>query len=141
MTRFLRLLLLSALLTFSTAQAQNKPVNLAYSVSMEAAAEHLYHVELTSKSPAKTLDFKMCAWTPGYYQLLDFAGAVQDFQVQDAKGNILKWEKPGKDIWRVHNDQGAAIKISYNVKATIPFVGNVYLDETRGYITPGGLFM
>jgi predicted metalloprotease with PDZ domain len=23
----------------------------------------------------------------------------------------------------------------------VPFVGNVYLDETRGYITPGGLFM
>jgi len=141
MSLLLRLSLLSVFLTFSTLKAQEKPTNLAYSVSMERAPEHLYHVELTSTNSAKILDFKMCAWTPGYYQLLDFAGAVQDFEVQDAKGSTLKWEKSAQNSWRVYNDQGGTLKISYNVKAVVPFVGNVYLDENRGYITPGGLFM
>jgi predicted metalloprotease with PDZ domain len=45
-----------------------------------------------------------------------------------------------KYLARLH-DRPGAVKISYDVKAVVPFVGNVYLDETRGYITPGGLFM
>jgi predicted metalloprotease with PDZ domain len=76
------------------AAAQQKAANMQYTVSMENAAAHLYHVELTNHTPGKTLDFKMCAWTPGYYQILDFAGAVQDFKVTDNKGGVLNWEKP-----------------------------------------------
>lgn len=133
--------LFPAFLLFTiTANAQQKSPNLQYAVSMEKAADHLYHVELNSTAPGKTLDFKMCVWTPGYYQLIDFAGAVQNFTATDSKGTTLKWEQPLKSVWRVHSNSGP-IKISYDVKATVPFVGNVYLDETRGYITPGGLFM
>jgi predicted metalloprotease with PDZ domain len=121
--------------------AQQKKVNMEYAVSMENAAAHLYHVELTDKTPGNILDFKVCAWTPGYYQILDFAAAVQNFQVTDSKGEPLKWDKLSKNIWRVYNTKPGAVKISYDVRAVVPFVGNVYLDETRGYITPGGLFM
>jgi predicted metalloprotease with PDZ domain len=140
--KILRKLLLLAFLSLHFAvQAQQKQVNMQYAVSMEKAADHFYHVELTSKAQGKTLDFKMCAWTPGYYQLLDFAGVVQNFNVTDAKGTELKWEKSSKNVWRVYRNNTGVVKVSYDVKATIAFVGNVYLDETRGYITPGGLFM
>ncbi|AYL96103.1 M61 family metallopeptidase [Mucilaginibacter celer] len=118
-----------------------QPANMQYSVSMENAAGNLYHVELTNKTHLKTLGFKMCVWTPGYYQLIDFAGAVQNFTVTDAKGAALKFDKPNKDTWKVANPTAGDVKISYDVKAVVPFVGNVYLDETRGYVTPGGLFM
>jgi predicted metalloprotease with PDZ domain len=140
MKTLLKLLLAAFLLFGTTVNAQHKQANLQYTVSMEKAADHLYHVELNSTAPGKTLDFKMCVWTPGYYQLIDFAGAVQNFTVTDSKGATLKWEQPSKNIWRVYSNN-APVKISYDVKATVPFVGNVYLDETRGYITPGGLFM
>ena len=134
-------LLLPAFLLFTLAtNAQQKQANLQYTVSMEKAVDQLYHVELNSTAPGKTLDFKMCVWTPGYYQLIDFAGAVQNFTATGSKGAALKWEQPSKSVWRVHNNN-KPVKISYDVKATVPFVGNVYLDETRGYITPGGLFM
>jgi hypothetical protein len=53
-------------------RAQQLPVKMQYTVSMERAADQLYHVELTCRVKAKTLDFKMCAWTPGYYQIMDF---------------------------------------------------------------------
>jgi len=133
-------LLLSICLFSAVAFGQQKPVNMQYTVSMEKASEHLYHVELTSTSPGKVLDYKMCVWTPGYYQLIDFASAVQNFSVVNSKGAAVKWEQPSKATWRVYSNN-ATVKISYDVKATVPFVGNVYLDETRGYITPGGLFM
>lgn len=137
-----RLLFLYPCLFFIiAANAQQKPVNMQYAVSMEKAADHLYHVVLNCKTVGKTLDFKMCVWTPGYYQLIDFAGAVQNFEVVDDKDAAVKWDKPSKNVWRVYNSHGGSLKISYDVKAIVPFVGNVYLDETRGYITPGGLFM
>ncbi|MDN3582684.1 M61 family metallopeptidase [Mucilaginibacter flavus] len=136
-----RFLLPFLILTGYNAFAQRKTTNMQYAVSMENAAAHLYHVELTNTTPGNTLDLKMCAWTPGYYQILDFAGAVQDFTVTDKDGAALKWNKPSKNVWHVYKTKPGAVKVSYNVKAVVPFVGNVYLDETRGYITPGGLFM
>ena len=134
-------LLLPCLLFTTVTFAQPNPVNMQYTVSMEKAAEHLYHVELNSRAPGKKPEFKMCVWTPGYYQLIDFSAAIENFAVTDKKGKPLKWEQPSKNTWRVLNLNGGDLKISYDVKATTPFVGNVYLDETRGYITPGGLFL
>ena len=136
-----KFLLLVCLFSSISAIAQQQAVNMQYTVSMEQAADHFYHVELTSKTQGKMLDFKMCAWTPGYYQLLDFAGAVQNFRVTNNKGTAIKWDKPSKNVWRVYSNNAPLLKISYDVKAVVAFVGNVYLDETRGYITPGGLFM
>lgn len=74
--RLLSKLTLSFCLFLSTGAWAQQLVNMQYSVSMEKAAEHLYHVELTNKTHLQTLDFKMCVWTPGYYQLINFAGAV-----------------------------------------------------------------
>ena len=109
---------------------------------MENAHEHYYHVVLHCKSVlGETQDFKMCAWTPGYYQILDFAKAVENFRVTDAAGKDIQWEKLSKNIWRVHNNKEGTIVLNYDVKALVPFVGNIYLDEKRGYITPGGLFL
>ncbi|WP_158638314.1 M61 family metallopeptidase [Panacibacter ginsenosidivorans] len=113
---------------------------MQYTVSMEDAANQYYHVVLECKTKAATLDFKMCAWTPGYYQILDYAKAVENFDVTDAAGKPIKWEKPSADIWHVYSNN-ESVKITYDVKAKVSFVGNIYLDETRGYITPGGLFL
>ena len=122
--------------------AQKEQVNLSFIVSMENAHEHYYHVVLHCKNiHGETQDFKMCAWTPGYYQILDFAKAVENFRVTDAAGEDIQWEKLSKNIWRVHNNKKGTIVLSYDVKALVPFVGNIYLDEKRGYITPGGLFL
>jgi predicted metalloprotease with PDZ domain len=122
--------------------AQKHQGDLSFIVSMENAREHYYHVVLHCKNiHAETQDFKMCAWTPGYYQILDFEKAVENFRVTDAAGKDIQWVKLSKNIWRVHNNKAGTIVLSYDVKAVVPFVGNIYLDEKRGYITPGGIFL
>ena len=137
-----KLLLLNVCLFFNVVlNAQPKTANMQYVVSMEKAADHLYHVILRYRTTQKKLDFKMCVWTPGYYQLIDFAGAVKNFEVVDDRDMAVKWDKPSKNDWLVYNSHGGSLRITYDIKATVPFVGNAYLDETRGYITPGGLFM
>ena len=122
--------------------AQKQQANMSFTVSMENAAAHEYHVVLTCKKlDGTTQDFKMCAWTPGYYQIIDFAKPVENFRVTDVAGKDMQWEKPSPNIWRVHNQNLTDIILTYDVKALVPFVGNIYLDATRGYITPGGLFL
>ena len=143
MRSYKQLLVLLFLISISSITfSQKQAVNIAYTVSMEKAAEHYYHVILECKNLRGTVqDFKMCAWTPGYYQLMDFAKAVENFEAVDATGKKLKWEKPLSNNWRVYNNKLKSVKLTYDVKAIVPFVGDVYLDEDRGYITPGGLFL
>ena len=144
MMKSYRLLILSIILFFVTqfSFAEKPNANISYVVTMEDPATHYYHVSLTYKNIKKeTLDFKMCAWTPGYYQIIDFAKAVENFHVADTKGKEIQFEKAAENIWRVHNNKEISIVITYDVKALVPFVGNIYLDDQRGYITPGGLFL
>jgi predicted metalloprotease with PDZ domain len=138
------------LLLHNDPSAQPRPVQLSYVVSMEHPGEHLYHVVLTcSGFKGKTLDFKMCAWTPGFYELIDFSGAVEHFQAADAHGATIGWTTDSAGgaagssagSWRVQADDRPVITISYDVKATNPFIANDNLDSSYGYIVPGGVFM
>jgi predicted metalloprotease with PDZ domain len=129
------------LIVYCPVKAQQLPAKMEYTVSMEKPADQLYHVELTNKVPGEQLDFKMCAWTPGYYQIMDFWKNVQNFKVTDQDGRALIWSKTANTIWRVKSENSAVVKISYDVRASVLFVANNYLDENRGYIIPGGLFM
>jgi predicted metalloprotease with PDZ domain len=109
---------------------------------MPAPANHLYHVTLSCKtSPQKTLHFNMSAWTPGFYEIVDFAAAVSNFHVKDAKGDSVKWQKNGENTWEVSNAKPSALTVTYDVKAENPFIGNIYLDEHYGYIIPGALLL
>jgi predicted metalloprotease with PDZ domain len=115
---------------------------LAYTVSMEDPGTHLYHVTFRCEGvKGDTLGFKMPVWTPGYYQLMNYARSVENFQATDGSGKPLKWEKTANSRWKVHQKQATAVTLTYDVKATRNFVAGNYLDENRGYISPAGVFM
>ena len=115
---------------------------MAFVVTMEQPATHRYQVTLTCRHANDTAqDLHMCAWTPGYYELINFAKAVDNFRVTDTLGNALPWAKTDPDTWRVQSNGNSTFVVKYEVTAVVSFVGNVYLDSTHGYITPGGLFL
>ena len=134
-------LLLLAFCVNTLLMAQQKQAIMQYHISMENAASHVYHIVLDCKTTAAVLDFKICAWTPGYYQIMNYAKNIENFKVTDAAGNSITWETPFQNTWRVHSSNVPSIKITYDVKASTQFVANAYLDETRGYIVPGALFL
>jgi predicted metalloprotease with PDZ domain len=113
---------------------------ITFKVTMENPSAHLYHVQLKySHTKKEDLEFKMCNWTPGFYEIVDFAAAVKDFKATSSDGQTLTWEKD-TSTWKVHADDKDVI-INYDVKAEQPFIGNVNLDENYGYIIPGALLM
>ena len=115
---------------------------MEFTVSMEEPATHSYHVVLHCEGVKNNVqDFKLPAWTPGYYQILDFAKDIANFSATDGKGKSISWEKANLNTWTVHSNGAATINLAYDVKTTRPFVATNYVDENRGYISPAGVFM
>lgn len=115
---------------------------MAFTISMPQPATHYYHVSLRCDGIKKeTVEFRMPAWTTGYYQILDFGNYVENFQATDNNGKVLSWEKSGKNAWQVHRAGSAIIILNYDVAAKRSFVATNYLDEERGYMSPAGLFV
>jgi len=135
-----RFALLVSVLFFSFSILAQKST-LSYTVKMDNPEWHFFHVALSCKGIKKDfIDFKMPAWTPGYYQKLDFAKNLQQFKATDATGKELKWEKAGDNVWRVYS-KNSDINLSYEIKTERPFVATPYVDETRAYILPAGVFL
>jgi len=131
--------------------AAQEPVDLRYTISMEEPGAHRYHVVFRCAGlSGPVVDLKMPVWMPGYYQLLDYARKVEHFRAVDAEGRELRWEKTTDNTWRVATaaveggrapSVRAVVTVSYDVAATKAFVAQPWLDSTRGYIAPAGVFL
>jgi predicted metalloprotease with PDZ domain len=133
---------LAFLVAASFALGQKPEGTMAFTVSMEQPNTHYYHVVFRGEGMKdKTQDFKMPAWTPGYYQIMDYARNVLNFRAEDGPGNPLAWEKTAKNTWRVKSGKDASITVSYDVYAFNRSVADSYLDDERGFISPTGVFM
>ena len=137
----LAICLLLHLAAVTSLSAQNKP-RLSFEVSAADPVNHLYHVELKYKTiNTKILRFRMCAWTPGFYEIEDFGGTVSDFTAKDQSGKTLIWKKGTDSTWDVKAKSNSTVILNYNVKAENSFIANANLDNNYGYFVPGALLM
>jgi predicted metalloprotease with PDZ domain len=121
---------------------QTKMPQLQYTVSMPDPADHLFRIDLRCSGwDGDTVDFRMPAWMPGYYQLMHYARSVLDFTASDSRGKALGVIKPEENHWRIAVPRGKPFMLSYNVKADRRFVANNYLDTTRAYLVPAATFL
>jgi predicted metalloprotease with PDZ domain len=115
---------------------------LTYTLTTPDPASHLVHVELqvdgsTNAAPV----FKMPVWTPGYYQLMNYAGNLSGFTATDAQGKTLTWSKPTPSSWKIDAGKNTSLRIRYDVLATRSFVAASYLNHDRAYLSPAGVFL
>ena len=131
--------LLHALLLFgpAVAGAQKAPPPVHFTVSMAEPEKHCFHVEMRlPPMPADSIDVFLPRWTPGYYQLMNFARELTGFHTSGGR-----WASPDSSRWRIYAPRGTRITVSYTVKAERRFVANPYLGSDHGYILPGGVFL
>src|SRR5262249_7863462 len=122
--------------------AQQTRSDVAYTVSMAVPSSHSFHVELRVDGlTGEFHDFKMPAWHPGYYRLIDYARSVSNFRAVDAGNKPVRWEKTTKNTWRVVTSGARTVRISYDVFGNTRFSGQNYLDEDRAFIAPTGMFL
>ncbi len=113
-----------------------------FDVTMEQPESRLFHI--TFRCPARhapTLDLKMPAWTPGYYQLMNYAANISNVRATDVENRPLSCTKTGSNTWHLTTASAKTVLVSYDVRAVRNFVASPYLDLHKGYISPAGVFM
>lgn len=119
-----------------------KAQSIVFTVSMDNPASHNFHVTMECVGfKGNSIEFKMPVWTPGYYQRLDFANNLDSFSATDPMLKPLTWEKVNDNTWRVQTNNAANFALRYVIRATRAFVATPFLDSTRGYISPAGVFL
>ncbi|MDB4907674.1 MAG: hypothetical protein JWO05_2458 [Gemmatimonadetes bacterium] len=87
------------------------------------ATERRVHVTTTFRSAgAGDVILSLPAWTPGSYELVDFAKWVVGFSVT-SEGKPLSWDKLDQDSWRIRVAAGRAVQVTYDVIADSLDVG------------------
>jgi predicted metalloprotease with PDZ domain len=101
MRRLTRCLVLSLLLAASL-RAQT----VRYEVSV---AQGQFHVSAEFPASGKdTLCVSLPAWSPGNYEIQNYARYLHGFGAKNATGQALRWDRADKDTWRVvtgHSDR------------------------------------
>ncbi|MEO8563167.1 MAG: PDZ domain-containing protein [bacterium] len=115
-------LLAATLVCHSTARAQatSAPItNVRYEVTADrpALAEHTLHVVTTFDVAAGApVALSLPAWTPGAYEIVNFARTVADFAATQG-ADTLRWDKADFDTWRVWPKRGGEMTVSFDITA------------------------
>ena len=143
MRRYLNTILWATLLVGSPcAFGQPAKATMAFTVSMPEPSTHKFHVTFRCDGlKGEMQDFKMPAWMPGFYRIMDYEKNVMNFHAEDGAGGALPWEKVTKNTWRVVSGNAPAIILNYDVFGNTSFAANNYLSDQRAFIAPPGLYM
>ena len=80
------------------------------------------------------------AWTPGAYEIDNFARYVTDFSATD--GNmLLTWDKLDPDTWRVHATHAGQVRVSFNYSATKLDNANAWTKSDFAFFNGTNLFL
>lgn len=93
--------------------------NVAYTVRFDqaAAARRLIHVEMRfDASGATPVLLSLPAWTPGAYEISNFAKWVIGFSAERA-GKALDWDKLDPDTWRIRGAGAGPIVVRFDYRA------------------------
>ena len=113
-----------------------------FTVGMDHPAAHLFHVTLHCGGLAGEMqDFKMPAWAPGYYRILDYEKYLSNFSARDGAGHALAWTKVARNTWRVVTAGATAVTLTYDVYGAVSFAVQNYLGENRALLSPPGTFL
>ncbi len=78
------------------------PTPVKYDVSIPAPAARLFHVSAEFPARGKdTLYLSLPAWSPGSYEIQNYARYVRHFAAKNPQGQPLFWDRFDKDTWRV----------------------------------------
>lgn len=133
--------LLFSLLCYSLTCFSRQKDAVAFELSLADAATHIVHVRMKCMNNGKdSIVFKMPQWTPGYYQVMNYANHVINFEARSG-GDPAAFKKANSNTWVVSTRFKKDILVSYDVVADSPFVATSFMDTTHAYLTPAATFL
>ncbi len=89
-----------------------------YEVSVLSPGAHLFHVKAEFPSDGKdTLYLALPAWSPGNYEIQNYARYVRHFSATGVSGQPLFWDRADKETWRVATGKQRGITVAFDYLA------------------------
>jgi predicted metalloprotease with PDZ domain len=113
---------------------------LNYRIRAAHPEAHLFHVELTVRTPdPEGQRFTLPAWIPGSYLIREFARHIVRIEARCA-GRRIALEKLDKHTWRAA-PCSATLVVDYEVYAWDLSVRGAHLDTTHGFFNGPSVFL
>jgi predicted metalloprotease with PDZ domain len=117
-------------------------VRYEVTVDSAAASAHLFHME--AEFPTAGLDtllVSLPAWSPGNYEIQNYARYVRHFSAQDAAGRSLFWDRLDKDTWRIGTGGTDHVTVAFEYLADDIDLSKARLVTGFGEILGTNLFL
>jgi predicted metalloprotease with PDZ domain len=116
--------------------------NVHYEVTFDAstAPDRLIHVAMSfDVDGAEAIALSLPSWTPGSYQLDDFAKNVRNVSAHLASSEI-RWDKSDFDTWRVYPTGAGRVTIEFDYRADQLDVGQAWATNDLAFFNGTNLF-
>jgi predicted metalloprotease with PDZ domain len=111
--------------TFDSATALERDIGVSMSFTTRAAGDVL---------------LSLPAWTPGEYEIDNFARYVMDFAATD--GSIpVSWDKTDQDTWRLRVTRAGTVRVSFNYRAMTLDNANAWSKPDFAFFNGTNLFL
>ena len=115
-------------------------MKIQYVLSLEKIQANYIDVELNIEGNTdESLSITLPTWTPGAYEIADFARFVRKLSATSEKGN-LEIQKRDKSTWKVICNGAQNLKVRYEVFAHELDVHSSYVDQFHAFINGTSVF-
>ena len=128
-------------LTVGSAVAGRAQESVSYLVRVEDPTSKLFHVEAELAAAGDTTYVSLPAWTPGHYELENYARFVRDFRASGDEGNELRWDKLDADTWRIVSEGTTKVRVAFGFLADTLNLSGSLLKEDFGFFNGTNLFV
>jgi len=122
--------------------AAQSGVSVKYEVSVPSPAARLFHVSAQFPAGRKdTLYVSLPAWSPGNYEIQNYAKYVRHFAAKTPAGRALFWDRLDKDTWRVATGRNERVTVEFDYLADTIDLSSARIVGEFGQFLGTNLFM
>jgi predicted metalloprotease with PDZ domain len=113
-----------------------------YEVSIPSPATRLFHVSADFPARGKdTLRVSLPAWSPGNYEIQNYARYVRHFGAKSPAGQALFWDRLDKDTWRVVTAKQDRVTVEFDYLADTVDLSLARINGEFGQFLGTNLFL
>ncbi|MGH7688097.1 MAG: M61 family metallopeptidase [Gemmatimonadaceae bacterium] len=115
---------------------------ITYAVTFPSRATHFLHVQAqlpTDRQPS--VELMMAVWSPGYYQVENYADNVDSVRAWAPDGSPLAVQRSRRNRWQVETNGAPSVNVSYRVKADRKFVTADWVGDSLFVLNGAPTFM
>jgi len=130
------------LLLVAVPQSAQRVAPVQYEISVPAPATRLFHVRADFPTRGKdTLYLSLPAWSPGNYEIQNYARYVRHFGAKTPAGQALFWDRFDKDTWRVTTARSERVSVEFDYFADTIDLSMARLTSEFGEFLGTNLFL